>query len=737
MPSADPVLRLAIPSPLYSCFDYLPPERCVIEQLKPGMRLRVSFGRSQTIGVLLETGVTPMVERRKLKPALELLDDHPILPPELMKLLRWCADYYHHPIGETYATALPVALRQGEPAVARHRSLWSITQQGREIDLQKLARRAKRQADLLQRLAAAHHGLTADQLSELPRNWTDAMAVLVKNDWADLEQIPALEYGNPEPETGPELNATQAEAMEKILACQGMFASFLLDGVTGSGKTEIYLRTIEAVLAKGQQALVLVPEITLTPQLVERFKRRFNVPMAVLHSGLNDRERLNAWLLAGSGEASIIIGTRSAIFTPMAQPGVIIADEEHDGSFKQQNGLRYSARDLAIVRAQKLDIPIILGSATPSLETLLNVEQGRYQHLRLPKRAGAARPPQVELMDVRGQNMEEQLALPLLQLMQRHLDNGNQVLLFLNRRGYSPTLICHECGWVSHCRRCDSHMTYHQHKRQLRCHHCGSQRPVPRQCPDCGSMDLRPLGSGTERIEEALAEKFPAIPTIRIDRDATRNKGSLERILDEVHQGQPRILIGTQMLAKGHHFPNVTLVGILDGDQGLFGADFRAGEHMAQLIIQVSGRAGRADKPGQVVIQTHHPDHPLLQLLVQQGYHAFAHAAQQERQLAMLPPYTHMALLRAEANHSIPPETFLEQAHHLALKLGNEGVDLYGPMPALMERRAGKYRYQLLLQANKRANLHRLLADWVVQLNQLPEARKVRWSLDVDPLDLH
>jgi primosomal protein N' (replication factor Y) len=736
MSKSEPVLRIAIPSPLYSSFDYLPPAGVDVDQLHPGVRLRLPFGRSQTIGILLEVSRTPQIERHKLKAAMELLDKESLLSQELMALLHWVSDYYHHPIGEAFATAMPVALRQGEAASAKHRSLWRITPAGREVETDTLAKRAKRQADLLSRLCASHNGLTADKLSELPRNWIDAMASLVKKGWVEMEQIPALEYGHEQSEQGPELNEAQHNAVERIQDCLGLFSPFLLDGVTGSGKTEIYLRSIDAVLNAGQQALVLVPEITLTPQLVERFKRRFNAPMAVLHSGLNDRERLNAWLLARNGEAAIIIGTRSAIFTPLLNPGIIIVDEEHDPSFKQQSGLRYSARDLAVVRAHRLDIPVILGSATPSLESLLNVEQGRYQHLHLPERAGSAKPPKIELLDVRNQHMEEQLSSPMLQLIQGHLDKGNQVLLFLNRRGFSPTLICHECGWVAHCSRCDTHMTLHLHKRQLRCHHCGSQRPIPQQCPDCGSADLRPLGSGTERIETTLAQHFPKTDISRIDRDSTRNKGSLETILAEINRGDSRILIGTQMLAKGHHFPNVTLVGILDGDQGLFGVDFRAGERMAQLIIQVAGRAGRADKPGHVVIQTHHPDNPMLQLLCQQGYHAYAKAAQSERQLTALPPYCHMALLRAEASQSLPPETFLEQASQLAHRLGTTGIELYGPMPAVMEKRAGKYRYQLLLQAQKRSDLHRLLKPWTAKLQTLPEARKVRWSLDVDPVDL-
>ena len=736
MPKQTPVLRVAIPLPLHSSFDYLPPAGCDPQQLQPGIRLRLPFGRSQTIGILLEVAPGTDVPANKLRAAIEVLDSHPVIAAEQMKLLLWAAHYYHHPIGEVLAAAQPALLRQGEPATARHRSLWHITDEGRKTDAASLGKRAKRQADLLQRLQAAGNGLTAEQLSELPRTWIAAMAALVKKGWATIEQVPSLNIGSGEEKSGPRLNEQQQQAMALIRFHQNEFSTFLLDGVTGSGKTEIYLRTIESVLKQARQALVLIPEITLTPQLVERFRRRFNTPIAVLHSALNDRERLNAWLYAASGEASIVIGTRSAIFTPLKTPGVIIIDEEHDPSFKQQSGFRYSARDLAMVRARQQQIPVILGSATPSFESMLNAQAGRYHHLSLPQRAGSAKPPKVSLLDVRSQPMEDQISQALQQQMQKHLDAGNQVMLFLNRRGFSPTLICHECGWIAECKRCDTHMTLHQKKRQLRCHHCGSQKPVARQCPSCGSSDLRPVGCGTERIEEALGKHFPDQKVTRIDRDSTRRQGSLENKLDDIHGGESNILIGTQMLAKGHHFPNVTLVGILDGDQGLFGVDFRASERMAQLIVQVAGRAGREEKIGHVLIQTHHPDHPLLQLLCHQGYHAFAEAALSERQLAALPPYSHMALLRAEANQSLPPENFLEQARHLGQQMAIAGVEFYGPMPAPMERRAGKYRAQLLLQAEQRQQLHRLLDQWVVQLNRLPEARKVRWSLDVDPVDL-
>jgi primosomal protein N' (replication factor Y) len=460
------------------------------------------------------------------------------------------------------------------------------------------------------------------------------------------------------------------------------------------------------------------------------------VPVVVLHSGLSNQERLNAWLWARDGKASIVIGTRSAVFTPLARPAVIILDEEHDMSFKQQEGFRYSARDVAIKRGQLEKIPVVLGSATPSLESLENCHRRRYKKLELPQRAGSAKPPEVTVLDVRKQPMQDGLSALLLNAMRRHLAAGGQVLLFLNRRGYAPTLLCHDCGWVAKCKRCDAHMTLFAGQRRLRCHHCGAERPADPACPECASTELRPVGAGTERLEESLRRQFPDTGIARIDRDTTRRKGAMQSLLDSVHDGSSRILIGTQMLAKGHHFPEVTLVGMVDVDQGLFSADFRATERMAQLIVQVAGRAGRAEKKGQVLIQTHHPEHPLLQVLLQSGYAAFAKAALEERKQANLPPFSYLALLRAEAVDSGLPLQFLQQARRLAEAQQVGGVQILGPVPAPMERRAGRFRAQLLLQAGSRAVLHRLLTPWVLQLEGDKLGRKVRWSLDVDPQEM-
>ncbi len=733
MPDCGFFLQLAIPTPLRRSFDYLPVDADTAG-LMPGMRLRVPFGRTSQVGMLL--GWRQTTDAARPREVGECLDPLPLLPTGIMALLQWASDYYAHPIGEVIFSALPSLLRQGEPAERRGMEHWRMTCCG-AMQVPGQLTRAPRQAALLRLLTEHPEGLSASAINDLQDNWRPAMHKLAEKEWVLREQRPALLL----PESGisdetPALNAEQQSALASLTTGLGHFGVSLLDGVTGSGKTEVYLRLIAQVLARGEQALVLVPEIGLTPQLLDRFRCRFPVPMAVLHSGLSDRERLDAWLAARDGDAAIVIGTRSAVFTPLARPGVIILDEEHDASFKQQDGFRYSARDVAVKRAQLENIPVLLGSATPSLETLHNARQGRYAHLLLSERAGNARHPELAVLDVRKQPMNSGLSLALVNAMRRHLDADGQVLLFLNRRGYAPTLLCHDCGWVAKCRRCDAHMTLFAGQKRLRCHHCGSERPADPACPECRGTELRPVGAGTERLEEALQSLFPDTGMVRIDRDTTRRKGAMQALLDSVHAGHVRILVGTQMLAKGHHFPEVTLVGMVDVDQGLFSADFRATERMAQLITQVAGRAGRAERPGQVLIQTHHPDHPLLQLLLREGYAAFACAALEERQQANLPPFSYLALLRAEAVDGELPLRFLRQARELAEALQVHGVQLLGPIPAPMERRAGRVRAQLLLQANRRADLHRLLGPWLQKLETDKLGRKVRWSIDVDPQEM-
>ena len=726
------ILKIAVPSPLHRSFDYLPPAKIDRAALQAGVRVRVPFGRRTVIGVLLSTSTESDIESHKLKRALALLDETPVVSRDVLDMVQWASDYYHHPIGDAVSSALPALLRRGQSATVTDISGWRLTAAGHAVDLATLTR-AARQASVI--------ALLAQHADGLPREAIEASAsvlhTLEEKGWIEACVLAREPQVHDVAASVHTLNPAQQQAVDTVLAGLDGFTPFLLAGVTGSGKTEVYLELIERVLSREQQALVLVPEIGLTPQLLTRFRQRLATPLALLHSGLSDHERLTAWQQARSGEAGVIIGTRSAIFTPLARPGLIVVDEEHDASLKQQDGFRYSARDLAIWRARKLDIPVMLGSATPSLESLLNVGQGRYRQLDLPERTGVARPPSFHVLDVRKLPLEDGLSQPLIQGMRRHLDAGDQVLLFLNRRGFAPTLMCYHCDWIAECKRCDARMTWHQHDGQLHCHHCGSQRPVDTTCPECQGSELHPLGQGTERVEQALDAHFPGITRVRIDRDTTRRKGELDRLLQQAHSGEGRILLGTQMLAKGHHFPNVTLVGILDADHGLFSTDFRASERMAQLIVQVAGRAGRHERPGEVAIQTCHPDHPLLQLLINRGYPAFAQAALAERQAAHMPPVTGMALFRAEAPAADTALAFLDSVAKRIQASGNSAVETWGPLPATMERRAGRYRAQLVLQSEHRGQLQRLLSSVVRQLETAREARKVRWSVDVDPADTY
>ncbi len=532
----------------------------------------------------------------------------------------------------------------------------------------------------------------------------------------------------------PILSAEQQQAVSTIGASLGRFQPFLLDGVTGSGKTEVYLALIEQVIAQGKQALLLVPEIGLAPQTVRRLRERLGVSVQVLHSNLAEGDRARAWLRARSGEAKVILGTRSAVFTPLPQAGLIVVDEEHDSAYKQQEGFRYHARDLALLRARALDVPVVLGSATPSLESLANVKAGRYQSLHLRARPGAIRPPQVQIVDMRAQRLEHGLSPALLAAVADTVARGEQALVFRNRRGYAPVLLCHACGWHAECPRCEHPLTLHAGRRQLICHHCDYSSRVPEQCPACQAPDLKPQGQGTERLEEALAARFTDVPVLRVDRETTRRRDAFEQLLEGLHEDRPAILVGTQMLAKGHDLPNLTLVAIVGVDEGLHSVDFRASERLAQLVVQVAGRAGRASKPGRVLLQTHHPDHPLLRQLLAQGYAAAASSLLDERRSIDLPPYGHQVLLRADAHQREHVDAFLADAH---AALAGASLQIAGPMPAPMPLRAGRHRGQLLIEATSRSALHAVLRPWHQSLWRLPSARRVRWSLDVDPIDLY
>jgi primosomal protein N' (replication factor Y) len=720
------VLRVALPVPLPTLFDYLPPAGTRATPDWIGRRVRVPFGRGERVGVILELGAGATAPEA-LRSATALLDAAPLLGGELLDTLSFCARYYHAPPGEVLMTALPAALREGLALPETTAAGWRLRAAGREALLRPGRGRPRA---LLERLAGAD--ATEDELAADFEGWRAAARALGARGLA--ERVALAPASTARADTGaPEPTPAQRDALAALREGEG-FRALLLEGVTGSGKTEVYLQAIRDCVAAGRQALVLVPEIGLTPQTLQRFRTRLGLPVWELHSGLADGERARAWTAMARGEGRVLVGTRSAIFTPLPRAGLIVVDEEHDASYKQQDGIRYHARDLALVRARALGVPILLGSATPSLESLHNALAGRYRLLRLPQRAGAARPPSVRVLDVRKRLLVHGLSEDVFAALAACLARGEQALVFRNRRGYAPVLLCHDCGWRAQCRRCDSALTVHGAGRTLLCHHCGARATRPPACPDCGSLGLQPQGFGTERLEETLEARFPQARVMRVDRGSTRRRGALEAQLREFGDASG-ILVGTQMLAKGHDLPRLTLVVVVGVDEGLFSADFRAGERLAQLLVQVAGRAGRAERPGEVLLQTHHPGHPLLATLLGGGYPAVAALALAEREAAGFPPYAHLAMLRAEALREGDVQAFLAEAHALAPP--TPGVHASAPMPAPMPRRAGRARGQMLLTSPQRPPLHALLTPWVAGLYGLKSARRVRWSLDVDPIDLY
>lgn len=714
------IIEVAVFTPVRRNFDYTMSDTPII-----GARVKVPFGRRQLIGIIIgvktESG-------HKLKPIIECLDDHHFITPEVLTLCEFSSQYYHYPIGEILQSALPKLLREGQQAELSQQRWWKITNEGQCAE-------ATRSAIQQQALELLKKQTLTDAMLKCHGVKSSTLKTLEKKEWIEsftTDKIPELSQPTTQPLT---LNNEQAVALKTISASMHIFAPFLLDGVTGSGKTEVYLQLIQRVLEQGKQALVLIPEIGLTPQTLSRFQQRFNTLIVVLHSGLSDRERSDAWLLAKKGLAKIVIGTRSAIFTPMPDLGLIIIDEEHDLSFKQQDSFRYHARDLSMVRAKQRDIPIVLGSATPALETLHNARQGKYYYCHLSKRTGSAGDPQFHIIDTRRNKLNDAgLSKPLIQSINETLARGEQALLFINRRGYAPVMMCKQCGFVADCDYCEAHLTVHQTENYLACHHCGFHTPIPPRCPSCADDHLNPVGIGTEKIATNIEKYFPDTPIHRIDRDSTRKKGALKAILHDVNQGKPCLLVGTQMLAKGHHFKKVTLVGILNADNGLFNPDFRACERFGQLLLQVAGRAGRESLSGHVYIQTLHPDNQLLHALLEQGYSRFAEHLLTERQLTQLPPYSHLGLLRASANQQERVHYFLNQVkqHFLELK---QPLQILGPIPAALPKRAGRYHCHLLIQSTSRQQLHRLASLMIAHLQQHPPPSQIRWQLEIDPLE--
>jgi len=715
-------IRVSLPVPLRRSFDYT---HDVV--LSPGVRVRVPFGRRLLIGIVIEAPVDPS-PGLVLRPVTEVIDVVPLLTEEQLALLMFAADYYHHPLGEVLFSAIPSALKQGGRFVASKH--FSLTSAGAALSVWPSPRAKRREA--LWRAIKDAGVLSESDLKGLGKGVHPALKALVAAGLVAECGPPSITRS--EPCGLVDLRPDQGVAYEAVTRDEGGFQASLLFGVTGSGKTEVYLKLMVDVVARGRQALVLVPEIGLTPQLVARFQAALKGRLGVLHSGCTAHERTRVWSQAASGELAVIVGTRSAVFVPLQNPGLIVVDEEHDASFKQQDGFRYHARDIAVLRAKRLGIPVVLGSATPSLETYRHALEGRYRLLRLPERGPGRNMPTVRLVDLGRERARGGISLPLLDAVRARLAAREQVLLFLNRRGYAPVLLCPECRWHAPCDRCDARLTVHAARDRLRCHHCGHERAIPKECPRCRHAKLLRVGEGTQRVEEALAHMLPDARVARIDRDTITNRLALEDVLRRVREHEIDILVGTQMLAKGHDFKDLTLVGVIQADQGLHGSDFRADEQLFAQIVQVAGRAGRADKAGEVIIQTFHPTHPLWTPLARLDYEAFAQSALTDRKEARFPPYAYCALLRAEALTPEAPGRFLEAARTLGLH--TDSIVLGSVLPATLARRAGYYRAQLLVSCSRRAVLQSWLSTWVSRLSELPEAARVRWSLDVDPYSL-
>jgi primosomal protein N' (replication factor Y) len=721
------IARIALNRPLRRLFDYYIPDDL---RLVPGQRVRIPFGRQQAIGLVVETGVEPP-SGIQLKSILSVYETWPVLPNETFRLLSWASDYYQHPRGECLFSALPPALRKGRPAEEKPEYWWVANDNDNDNE-NSLPSRAFKQAALLRWLATQPDGAPAHVITSAGFTLAQLRALQEKN----LIRVstnkcrPAIQNSCKTEQPPLQLSPAQTAAADQLPSPNSGFSTSLLYGITGSGKTEIYLHYLQQNLAWNKQALVLVPEINLTPQTVARFSYYFGKRIAVWHSALNDGERLSTWLKIRNGEPIILIGTRSAALLPFSALNIIIVDEEHDSSYKQGEGFRYSGRDLAVYRAQLNQCPVILGSATPSMESYYNAQQGKYNLVRLEERAGKARPPHLSLLDIRSRPLEGGLSRPALNAIEQTLTRGEQALVFVNRRGFAPVMMCFDCGYLVECPRCDTRLTYHRRDRAMRCHHCDYQTAALDHCPKCHSDAFKPVGQGTERTEDTLTTMFPDIPIVRVDRDSTQRKGSIQNIIRRVKTGQPCVLVGTQMLAKGHDFPGVTLVVIINADGGLFSVDFRGPEQLVQTVLQVSGRAGRGSRPGNVLIQTCHSDHPLLTTLCKGHYLEMADSLLAERESGAFPPFRPMAIFRAEARTMEKSLELLDVIKPIAHGLG---IKTWGPLPALIARRADKYRAQLILTDSSRKRLNKALTTICAHLDQQKPTKGTKWMIDVDP----
>ena len=730
-----PILHIALPVPLYQNFEYLAPNNRGLDDIQIGARARVLFGKRKLVGIVVGKADHTKLPPSKLKTVSEILDAQAVFDSSMLELLFWAANYYQQPLGEVLSTALPSVLRKGKFITPPIKTSYQICN-GKIPD--NAFSRAPKQRITFELLRAHPDGLSANEIAQHVPNWRSAVNALISKELVKKVQSHKTSSLKKTSKDIKELslNEEQHHAYTQIHQGLNEFNTYLIAGVTGSGKTEVYLSLAKDVIANDKQVLILVPEIGLTPQLVQRIETRLGASVALMHSNLNAIERAQTWLTANTGKAKIIVGTRSAVFLPFKNLGLIVVDEEHDLSFKQQEGFLYNARDVAIYRAKHTSIPIVLGSATPSFESQHNVNSGRYKKIILSKRAQQAKIPQVKLIDLRSKVVCDGLSNELLQAMETELNNKHQVLLFLNRRGFAPTIFCQDCGWIAECPRCDARMTFYKKKKIIKCHHCLKQEQVPQVCPSCRAKNLIWLGEGTQRIESRLKEIFPNIDITRIDRDSTRKKDALQAKLNSIHAGKCQVIIGTQMLSKGHDFPGVTLVGILNVDYGLCSTDFRATERLAQLIVQVAGRAGRSTNKGKVLLQTYQPEHPLLNCLLARGYEVFSEQALKIRKSCVLPPYTFMILIRARAHQQNLTQQFLQDLKSSVLSHEPSKLKLFGPIPAVLERKAGMYQSQLIIMSSSRKFLQQQLNNLTQLIQHSHLAKRVRWNIEVDPLEM-
>jgi primosomal protein N' (replication factor Y) len=728
----SPTLSIAVPIPIYGCFDYLPAVNTRIEDYSPGMRVLVKFGHRELVGIVINQQLNTTTPTNKLKLITHLFDEITALPPNILKLLQWCATYYCHPLGDCINTALPSALRQKKRLAEIEVIKWNRT-----VKEYEGRNNATKQKAILQTIEAQDTGIWQDALKALGFT-TSQLKALEKAGYLVSQKFDPISasvehYSTPNSIT---LNDAQKQIVLKASQNLDRFHVSLLQGITGSGKTEIYIDIVRKVLMNNQQALILIPEINLTPQTLKRFQTQLATTIGFIHSGMSPREKLTTWSLARQGSAKVIIGTRSSIFTPFKKLGIIIVDEEHDASYKQIDGFKYSARDLAVKRAQLEDCKVILGSATPSLESVHNAQQHKYEWLVLNKRAGEGQVPEISLIDIRSRPLQNGCSQPLLDQIKIEIENNNQVIIFQNRRGFSPTLLCDACGWIAHCKHCDARLTIHSNPPHLLCHHCNFKQAITQKCENCKSTHLSPLGTGTERIEFGLAQHFPTTKVIRFDRDTIKKQSHMEQLIDEVNLGKPCLLVGTQMLAKGHDFHNVTLVAVIDADASFFSADFRAVERSAQLLLQVAGRSGRGKKKGRVLIQTKHPEHPLFESVLKSDYKTLSENELKDRTACELPPFSKMLSIRAD---SIKQADTLQVLHSINSELfkaipPNSDIEISGPMAATMARKSGIYRSYLHIFTTNLA----LRASILKQLPMLLSAKQkgnTKLTIDVDPID--